>query len=437
MQVEQLIFPRWIIPVMPERVVWEQHALAINAGRIQAILPAQQAREQFEAKVEIELPGHALIPGFVNAHTHTPMSLFRGLADDMPLMTWLNQHIWPAESRWMSDQFVADGSALAIAEMIRSGTTCFNDMYFHADATARTAAHIGMRAMVGMILIDFPSSYAKDTDEYLNKAIALYDEYKGHELVRCAFSPHAPYSVSDQPLSRLRTLAHELDTQVHMHVHETKDEIQHSLNNYGQRPLPRLHDLGLLTPNLVAVHMTQMLPEEIELVADNGVHVVHCPESNMKLASGSCPVAKLWHAGVNVALGTDGAASNNDLDMMAEMRSAALLAKHVAEDASALPAWQALRMATYNGAVALGLDDQIGSLEVGKQADMVAIDLDQIETQPLYEVQSHLVYAASRAQITDVWIAGKQLLSGKVLTTINASDLRAKAKQWQHKIAQG
>jgi 5-methylthioadenosine/S-adenosylhomocysteine deaminase len=434
MQAETLIHASWIIPVAPAGRVLEQHAIAIDQGRISAVLPSAEAREQISAGTVVELPEHTLIPGLVNAHTHTPMSLFRGLADDLPLMDWLNRHIWPAEQRWVNAEFVADGSRLAMAEMIRSGTTCFNDMYFFPDVTGQVALEVGMRAVLGMILIDFPSAWATDSDDYLDKAITLHDRFRNEPLVKAIFAPHAPYSVSDIPLRRVRTLANELELPIHMHVHETADEISQSLENFGQRPLARLEALGLPGPDFIAVHMTQLEDSEIDAFATSGGHVVHCPESNLKLASGFCPVARLLDAGINVALGTDGAASNNDLDMLGEMRSAALLGKGVAQNPEALPAAQVLSMATLNGARALGLEDEIGSLEVGKAADITAIDLGRLETRPLFDPVSQIVYAAGREQVSDVWVNGCRLLERGELTRLDLPRLLARTGQWQEKL---
>ena len=434
MHTDSLIHASWIMPVEPAGQVLAEHAIAIHEGRIAAILPSAQAREQISASTVVELPGHALIPGLINAHTHTPMSLFRGMADDLPLMDWLNQHIWPAEKRWISPEFVADGSRLAMAEMIRSGTTCFNDMYFFPDVTGQVAQEAGMRAVLGMILIDFPSAWAADAEDYLNKALELHDQYRNEPLIRAIFAPHAPYSVSDAPLRKVRTLANELELPIHMHVHETVDEINQSRKNFGQRPLARLEALGLPGPDFIAVHMTQLDDDEIKALAASGSHVVHCPESNLKLASGFCPVAKLLDAGVNVALGTDGAASNNDLDMLGEMRSAALLGKGVAQDPEALPAAQVLAMATINGARALGLEEQTGSLRVGKAADITAIDLEQLETRPLFDPVSQIVYAAGREQVSNVWINGCHLLRERKLVRMDHAQLLANAGQWQEKL---
>ena len=433
---DTVINARWIIPVEPDGIVHEHHSLIIQDGKILDLLPTARAKTLYQGITTLNLDEHALIPGLVNAHTHAAMSLFRGLADDLPLMNWLNDHIWPAENTWVSYEFAHDGTQLAIAEMLRGGTTCFNDMYFFADATARVASNAGMRTAIGLIIIDFPTVWASDAQEYLNKGLELHDQYRNDPLISTIFAPHAPYTVSDQPLSHIQTLAEELDIPVHIHVHETADEIVKSHEQYNGRPLQRLERLGLLTPRLLAVHMTQLLDDEIEQCAAAGAHVIHCPESNLKLASGFCPVHKLQKAGVNVALGTDGAASNNDLDMFGEMRTAALLAKAVANDASAVPAATALRMATLNGARALGLDDKIGSLVIGKAADVTAIHLGDIESTPLYHPVSQLVYATGRDKVTDVWVSGKQLLKDRVLVTLDEHTIREKVQSWQRKIAQ-
>jgi 5-methylthioadenosine/S-adenosylhomocysteine deaminase len=358
----------------------------------------------------------------------------RGLADDLPLMTWLQDHIWPTESKFVSEQFVHDGTQLAIAEMLRSGTTCFNDMYFFPDITTRVASSAGMRAMIGLIVIDFPSAWAQDADEYIARALDLHEQIKKEPMIRSCFAPHAPYTVSDEPLSRLQVLASELNLPVHMHVHETTGEIKQALEATGKRPLQRLDELGLLTPDFLAVHMTQLNDEDIQLSTERGIKVIHCPESNLKLASGFCPVHKLQQNGVGVSLGTDSVASNNDLDMFGEMRTAALLAKAVAQDASALSAHAALRMATLSGAEALGLGEITGSLQTGKAADIVAIDLDELETQPLYDPVSQIVYAGNRQQVTDVWIAGRQLMKQRSLTLFDEEDLIGKARFWRDKI---
>jgi len=434
MHAELLIHASWVLPVDSDDRQLTDHAVAIGGGRILAVLPSSEARASIEAREVLELPGHLLIPGLVNAHTHAAMSLMRGLADDLPLMTWLHEHIWPAEGRWVDQGFVADGTRLALLEMLRGGVTCFHDMYFHPEVTAQVTAEAGMRAVIGMIVVDFPTGYAANADEYIAKGLAMHDAYRGHPLVRVAFAPHSPYAVSDEPLARVRTLADELELPIHIHLHETRDEIQQSLRDHGERPFSRLDRLGLINPALLAVHMTQLEEAEIARLAETGAHVVHCPESNLKLASGFCPLAQLLDAGVNVALGTDGAASNNDLDLLGEMRTAALLGKGVARSASAVPASAALRMATINGARALGLDHDIGSLEPGKAADLVALDLRASHTQPLYHPVSQLVYAAARHQVRHVWIQGEALLRDGQPTRLDERAILDQARGWGERL---
>ncbi len=433
-QIDTLIQARWIIPVVPENIWHDNYCIAVHNGKIVDLLPHDEALKKYQPDVFHQLDQHALIPGLINSHTHTAMSLFRGLADDLPLMEWLNEHIWPAEAIWVSPEFVHDGTRLAVAEMLRGGTTCFNDMYFFPDETARVAAEANMRATVGMILIDFPTVWAANAEEYIHKGLKLHDEYRNHPLIKTAFAPHAPYTVSNKPLAKIQMLAEELDLPIHMHVHETAGEISSSIEQHQLRPLQRLEQQGLLTPRLLAVHTTQLSDDEITRLAKSGSHVVHCPESNLKLASGFCPVAKLLKAGVNVALGTDGAASNNDLDMFGEMRSAALLAKAVAADASAVPAATALSMATINGARALGIDAETGSLEPGKAADFTIVNLGGINSQPLYNPISQLVYATGRDKVSDVWVAGKHVVKDATLTTMNEAIIRQKAIEWGKKI---
>jgi len=432
--VDTVIHARWVIPVSQDDPILENHSVVVHAGKIVVILPTDEAREQFQGHIENDYPNHAILPGLINAHTHTSMSLFRGLADDLPLMDWLNNHIWPAEQKWVNEEFIHDGSELAIAEMLRSGTTCFNDMYFYPDITARVARDAGIRACVGLIVLDFPTVWANNADEYIEKGLDLRDKYRSDALIHTPFAPHAPYTVSDEPLKRLRVLSDEMDLPIHIHLHETKAEVDIAVNNDGMRPLKRLNELGLVSPNLLAVHMTQLTDDEITTLAEAGSHVVHCPESNLKLASGYCQVHKLLDAGVNVAMGTDGAASNNDLNMLGEMHTAALVGKAVAGDAASMTSSQTLRMATINGAKALGLDAITGSLEAGKFADMIAIDFNSLELSPVYNPLSHIIYSCDREQVTDVWVAGKHLLKDRALTTLDEHKIINKANNWNDKI---
>ncbi len=432
----QILLPKWIVTVNSSFEVLTDYAVIIRDSVIDSLIPVDEllTKENYPGAEIIELPDHLLMPGLVNSHTHASMSLFRGIADDLHLMDWLNNHIWPAEGRWVDQQFIADGCQLTIAEMIRSGTTCMNDMYFYPDQVARTAQKLGMRTVVGLIVLDFPTVWAKDADEYLHKGLAVHDEIKEYSLVTSALAPHAPYTVSDEPLKKLSVYSNELDLPVHMHIHETEFEVAESLKHTGRRPLERLDQLNLVNSNLIAVHMTQLNEFEIERLAETGVHVVHCPESNLKLASGFCPVARLQQNGVNVALGTDSAASNNDLDMLAEMRTAALLAKGVSGDASACNAQQAVQMATINGARALGLGERIGSIEVKKQADVIAIDLSNCNTQPVYDPVTLLVYAANGQQVSHVWVDGVCQLRDYQLTNLNTDEIINKAQSWADKV---
>lgn len=435
MAVDTVIAAHWIIPVEPHGVALEDHALAIEKGRIVGCLPVASAAEHYPDAAWERLDQHALIPGLVNTHTHAAMNLLRGVGDDLPLARWLAEKIWPLETKFADEAFVRDGTRLAMAEMLRGGVTCFNDMYFFPDVAADTILEAGMRARLGLIVIDFPTPWAQTTEEYFEKGTALHHELQGELLLSAAWAPHAPYTVNDDALRRVQALADAAQIPVHIHLHETRAEIDEAVAKSGQRPVERLRQLGLVGPNLIGVHMTQLTDAEITLWADSGAHVAHCPESNLKLASGFCPTAKLLAAGVNVALGTDGAASNNDLDLLGEMRTAALLAKAVGEDASAAPAATALRMATLNGAKALGLAHEIGTLEPGKWADLTAIRLSDLETQPLYDPISHIVYAANRRQVTDVWVAGRRLLRDGALTTLDPEAIIATAQGWCARIS--
>ncbi|MGE8497803.1 MAG: TRZ/ATZ family hydrolase [Pseudomonas sp.] len=428
-----LLLPTWLVPVEPAGVVLHEHGIGIRDGRIALIAPRAEALKHAALEVR-ELPGRLLTPGLINAHGHAAMTLFRGLADDLPLMTWLEQHIWPAEAKWVDEQFVQDGTELAIAEQIKGGITCFADMYFFPEVASELVHRSGIRAQISVPVLDFAIPGARDADEALRKGLALFDDLKHHPRVRIAFGPHAPYTVSDDKLENIRMLAEELDAGIHMHVQETAFEVQQSLELHGERPLARLSRLGLLGPRFQAVHMTQIDDEDLALLVASNTSVIHCPESNLKLASGFCPVERLWQAGVNVAIGTDGAASNNDLNLLGEIRTAALLAKAVAGSATALDAHRALRMATLNGARALGLDDEIGSLELGKAADMVAFDLTGLAQQPVYDPVSQLIYASGRSCVEHVWVGGKALLDDRQLTRLDEQRIIATTQAWGNRI---
>ena len=429
--VDRLIHAKWIIT---DTEVLEKHALAIKNGMIHALLSSKDIVKQYTADHTENYSAHALLPGFINAHTHIAMNYFRGLADDLALMNWLNNYIWPAEKKWVSHEFVRDASLFAMAEMIRSGTTCFNDMYFYLQATAEAAEIAGMRAHIGITVLEFPTNWAQNTDDYFTRGLEFLDHYKNHPYVTPTLAPHAPYTVSDESMLRVKELAERYDIKINLHLHETADEVNQSIAKIGKRPIKRLHELGLLSPRLIAIHMTQINDEDLAILETTKPQVVHCPESNMKLASGICPVTKLQARGINVTLGTDGAASNNDLNMLGEMRSAAFLAKLSTQNPETLRAEETIQMATANGAKALGIDQITGSIRVGKAADFAVIHLEEIETLPLYHPTSQIVYAASRHQVTDVWVAGKQLLKNHKLITLDENELIAKAQYWCQKI---
>jgi 5-methylthioadenosine/S-adenosylhomocysteine deaminase len=414
--------------------VLENHAVAVRDGKIEAVLPVAEAARRFADFERLDLRNHALMPGLVNAHTHAAMSLLRGLADDLPLMRWLEEHIWPAETRHVSRDFVRDGTLVACAEMIRGGITCFNDMYFFPDASLEAALAAGLRSAQGMIVIEFPSAYASDAADYLRRGLEVRDRNRDEPLASFCLAPHAPYTVSNESLKKVATLAAELDVPVHIHLHETRGEIERSMAEHGVRPLERLARLGLVGPGLVAVHAVHLEDAEIDLLAKQGASVVHCPSSNLKLASGFAPVHSLLKKGVNVALGTDGAASNNRLDLFQEMRTAALLAKTVGDDPQAMPAHAALRAATLSGANALGLDRITGSIEPGKAADLIAVDFSAPELSPCYDVVSHLVYAAGRENVSHVWVDGRLLMREREIENPALERLESRWQLWQNAV---
>ncbi|AOS98354.1 5-methylthioadenosine/S-adenosylhomocysteine deaminase [Microbulbifer aggregans] len=433
--VDTLIHARWIIPVVPGGKVYENCAIAVRDGKILAIHPSAEAEKRYRADQVVHLDRHALIPGLINTHTHAAMTLLRGYADDKPLMEWLQEHIWPAEQKWVASGFVADGTRLAVAEMLRSGTTTFSDQYFFPEDTAQVARETGIRAQIAFPVIDAPTPWSRNGEDALQKGLSLRDDYRAHDRLDVVFAPHAPYTVGDETLEKIAVYAAEAQIPVQMHLHETATEVQRALKEGGERPIERLNRLGLLSPQTLCVHMTSVEPSDIELLRESGAHVAHCPRSNLKLASGFCPASELLEAGINVALGTDGAASNNGLDLFAEANTAALLAKAVSGRADALPARQVLAMATINGARALGLEDKIGSLESGKSADLTAVDLGGLEQQPLHDPISQLIYTASAHNVSDVWVAGRQLLAERRLTTLNETELVQRAQDWRARIA--
>lgn len=434
-QCDILITARWVIPVEPAGLVLEHHAVAVEDGRIVGIVPAEAAATRFAPGISIERPRHALIPGLVNAHTHAAMTLFRGLADDMPLERWLREAIWPAEQQFVGAEMVRDGTRHAIVEMLGAGITCFSDQYFFPEIVAETAADLHVRAMIGTPIVDFPTVWARDAAEYLEKGADLvHDPYADHPLIGSCFAPHATYSLSDDAFRQLRVLADQLDTTVQIHLHETAAEIAGSLERTGRRPFDRLDELGLVNASLMAVHAVHMTAAELERCASVGVAVAHCPRSNLKLASGIANVPAMRQAGITVGLGTDGAASNNVLDLLDEMRTAALLAKTIAEDAATLSAPEALRMATLDGARALGLADSVGSIEIGKSADLACIDLGHVRSQPVYDPISQVVYTCSADQVSDTWVAGRHLVEGGRCRHVDETEIVERSTEWQRRI---
>jgi 5-methylthioadenosine/S-adenosylhomocysteine deaminase len=432
--VDLRIDARFVIPDEPAGVLAD-HALVVDAGRIVALVPFAQADAEYAAGEQVSLFEHALIPGLVNAHTHAAMTLLRGVADDVPLKAWLEEHIWPREARFVAPDFVHDGTLLAAAEMLRAGITCCNDMYFYPDAAAHAYEQAGMRAMIGMPILDFPTPYAADAAGYLQRGLAARDAYKDSPRLVFSLAPHAPYTVGDDTWKAIVVYARQLDLVVQTHVAETAREVDEARAETHETPLARLDRLGATGPTFVAIHGVHLDARDIDILAAHRCHVVHCPGSNMKLASGAAPAAALVARGINVALGTDGAASNNRLDVLDEMRLASLLSKVTTGDAASLAAATLLRMATLNGALALGLDERIGSLVPGKEADVAAIRLGDIETLPLYDPVSQLVNAAGREHVTDVWIAGERVLDDRRLTRIDAGALVSRTRMWQTRLA--
>ena len=425
---------RWIVPVEPPGTL-EDHALVVDGGRIVAIAKRDEADRDYAPRSSVDLRDHVLIPGLVNAHTHAAMTLLRGIADDVPLKSWLEDEIWPREGRFVGPEFVHDGTLLGAAEMLRGGITCCNDMYFFPDAAARAYENAGMRAMLGMPVLDFPTPYAADADAYLARGLAARDAFRHVPRLSFSLAPHAPYTVGDATWNKVIVYARQLDLPIQSHVAETRQEVDEARAKTHETPLARLDRLGATGPSFIAIHAVHLDASDIDRLAAQGCHVVHCAGSNMKLASGVAPVATLLARGVNVALGTDGAASNNRLDLLEEMRLASLLAKVTSGDAAALPAATVLRMATLNGARALCLDAEIGSLAAGKQADLVAVRIADVETLPMYDPVSHLVNAASREHVSDVWVGGERVVDAGRVTTLDRAALLSRARVWQQRLA--
>lgn len=436
MHVQTVIEAGWVMPMNPKGVVLPQHSVLINEGKIVSVVPSAET-EGIEADEVIRLPDHIVLPGFVNAHTHAPMHLLRGMGADLPLMDWLQTKIWPAEGKLMSPAFCYEGSLIAGAEMLESGITCASDHYFFSEDVARGLTEAGLKCSVSGIVIGFPSAMAKTTDEYIACAEKLFERFENDPKVRVTVGPHAPYTVDDAALIKVRELAQKHNAYIHMHVDETQSEIEGSLKQYGIRPIERLHQLGLLSEKFISVHTVKADDKELELLAKTGASVVHCPCSNLKLASGFSPIAKMMRMGINVAMGTDGVASNDKVDILGETRLAAMLGKAVCEDTTQMKVGDMLHAATLAGAKALGWDDRIGSIEKGKDADLIAVDLGNIDALPVFDPASQLLYSAGREDITHVWVDGtivvkKQQSDG--LRPIKREKAQKITKTWQNKI---
>lgn len=439
--VDLMIEARWLAPVIPRNAVLESHTVVVNQGSIVEVVATETARKKYAAAKTVTLNEHVLIPGLINLHAHTGMTLMRGLADDIPLMPWLQNYIWPAEQQIVSEKFVRDSTLFGCAEMLAGGVTCFNDMYFYPQATAEAVLQAGMRAQLGLVVLEFPTNYANNADDYIEKGLLIRDTWRGNPLLSASLAPHAPYTVSDTTFEKVITYAEQLGLGVHTHLHETKAEVAESVEKFGVRPIKRLANFGLLGPNLTAAHCVQINDEDLDLLRLHGSHVAHCPCSNAKLASGIAPINKLLNAGINVGLGTDGAASNNRQDMFAEMRLAALLSKAVTEDAISITAAQALEMATINGAKALGLDHQIGSIEIGKLADLTAVRIADVETLPCFDPLSHIIYVCGREHVSHVWVAGdlrfeRSNQQAGLYANIELNELKEIVLLWQSKLNQ-
>lgn len=434
-----IIEARWLLPIIPRNNLSEHRAVVIQSGKIIDICTFEQATQQYEPKELIQLNEHVLMPGLVNLHAHAAMNLMRGLADDLSLMPWLEQNIWPVEQKLLSANFVHDGTLLACAEMLSGGVTTFNDMYFYPAAAAEASLKIGMRANLGLVVLEFATQYASDAESYIDKGTDARDQFKNESLISFSFAPHAPYTVSDATFMQINTLSAQLNMGLHIHLHETLGEIEQSEQKYGTRPLARLEKLGLVDAATTFAHCVHLNEMEMHLLSEHGCSIAHCPSSNLKLASGIAHIAQYVAHGINVGLGTDSAASNNRLDMFAEMRLAALLAKGSSHDATAISAHQALEMATINGAKALGLDDKVGSIEIGKLADLTAVKLSEINMLPCFDPVSHLVYVAGREQVSHVWVGGdltyyKPNNNDGVYSHVEPQELMDIVVRWQTKL---
>ena len=435
-EVDLLIGGEFVVTIDDTRPVIRNGAVAVKDGRIVAVGTAVEIAAAYQAPLTLPGEQRVLMPGLVNGHTHAAMVLFRGLADDLALSEWLTHFIFPAEGMFVDADFIRTGTQLACWEMMRGGTTTFVDMYFHPDVIAEVVEACGLRAIIASAAIDFPSPGFQGWEDSFAAAVAFAQRWKGrHPRITPAIGPHAPYTVAPEHLVQTVAAARQYDVPISIHVSETRTEVNDVLTRYGNRPVQHLDAIGFLEPRIIAAHMVWPDAAEIAILAERKVGVIHNPTSNLKLASGVSPVPRMLAAGVKVGLGTDGAASNNNLDMWQEMNLAALIHKAVALDPTTLPAATALRMATLGGAEAIGLGAQIGAITVGRQADLIQVRLDRPHLIPLYDVISHLVYAARADDVTTVVVDGKVVMRNGDVLTLDLQTIQAKARRIAREIA--
>lgn len=436
-KVNQLIEARWGVPMShPHPEIMEHWAVAVSEGVIVATGPADRLKQIYTSDEHIQLTKHVLLPGFINAHAHSPMVLLRALSDDVRLKNWLEDCIWPAEKSLISQSFIEDGMCLAIAEMLRTGTTCINEHYFMPSIAAQTCQTMGMRAVIGLWVGDIQLPWAPSVDACFEAGLTLLDQAQFSDIIQFSWAPHSPYLLNDTELKKLASYSHSTQLPVHIHCHETQHEIEHSMRTLGLRPLARLAASGLLNEKLILVHMVETNQEDLAQLVTAGAHVITCPKSNAKLASGHAPLLEIRSAGVNVGLGTDSAASNNSLDMLEECRMMALLNKAVTRNPAALSAYECLYAATMGNAHALGLEAQVGSIDVGKKADLIAFNLDSLNTYPHHHPIAQLVYAAHSQQISHVWTQGRLRIKEGSFVDIDEQKLKRIAKHWSDKTSQ-
>jgi len=413
--------------------VHEDAAVAVKDGKVLESGAYQELAGRYEASVKVGGKGRVVMPGLVNAHTHAPMVLMRGMADDMPLKVWLEDHIWPAENKWLGEEFIRDAARLACLEMIRSGTTAFCDMYFFEGVVAEVAKDMGLRAVLTAGVLDFPTHTTKGADDCLEKARVNIDKFKSEEMVTPGIGLHSAYTCSPDTIKKAVRLATEHDVLLSVHLSETEWEVGEISSRYGKSPAMHLDSLGFFDARTLSSHCVWLKPEEMDIMAEKGAHVAHCPESNLKLASGIAPVPAMLKAGINVSLGTDGAASNNDLDMLGELATAAKLHKGVWKDPTAVDAATAISMASVNGSRALGLNGT-GAIEAGSVADIIVIDMRKPHLTPVYNVLSHLAYSVRSSDVEAVMVGGRLLMEEGEVLCADEQEIITKAAEWGRRI---